>query len=53
MIEVSGIAKRFGSHVALEDVSLSVENGMVYGLVGYNGAGKTTLLKIIDRKSVV
>ena len=37
MIEVSGIAKRFGSHVALEDVSLSVENGMVYGLVGYNG----------------
>lgn len=47
MIEVSGIAKRFGSHVALEDVSLSVENGMVYGLVGYNGAGKTTLLKII------
>ncbi len=42
-----GVAKRFGSHVALEDVSLSVENGMVYGLVGYNGAGKTTLLKII------
>ena len=47
MIEVSGIAKRFGSHAALDDVSLSVENGMVYGLVGYNGAGKTTLLKII------
>lgn len=47
MIEVEGIAKRFGSFTALEDVSLTVADGMVYGLVGYNGAGKTTLLKII------
>lgn len=47
MIEVEGITKRFGSHVVLEDVSLAVGDGMVYGLVGYNGAGKTTLLKII------
>lgn len=47
MIEVTNVTKRFGSYTALEDVSLSVENGQVYGLVGYNGAGKTTLLKII------
>lgn len=47
MIEASNISKRFGSHVALSDVSLSVADGVVYGLVGYNGAGKTTLLKII------
>lgn len=47
MIEVSGVSKRFGAFTALEDVTLTVEDGMVYGLVGYNGAGKTTLLKII------
>lgn len=47
MIEVTGISKRFGAHTALSGITLSVEDGMVYGLVGYNGAGKTTLLKII------
>ncbi len=47
MIEVTGISKRFGAHTALSNITLSVEDGMVYGLVGYNGAGKTTLLKII------
>ena len=47
MIEVLSVTKRFGSYTALEDISLSVEDGQVLGLVGYNGAGKTTLLKII------
>ncbi len=47
MITVEHVGKRFGSYVALDDISLRVEDGMVYGLVGYNGAGKTTLLKII------
>lgn len=47
MIEVINVTKRFGSFTALEEVSLAVQDGMVYGLVGYNGAGKTTLLKII------
>ena len=47
MIEVSHISKSFGSYRALDDISFTVENGSVYGLVGYNGAGKTTLLKII------
>ena len=47
MIEVQGITKKFGKYTALDDISLTVENGTVYGLVGYNGAGKTTLLKII------
>jgi ABC-2 type transport system ATP-binding protein len=47
VIEVESITKRFGSFTALEDVSCSVEDGSILGLVGYNGAGKTTLLKIV------
>ena len=48
MIEVKNLTKRFGSFTALQDISLSVDRGTVYGLVGYNGAGKTTLLKNIS-----
>lgn len=48
MIEVKNLTKRFGDFTALQDISLTVDNGSVYGLVGYNGAGKTTLLKNIS-----
>lgn len=47
MIEVKKLTKRFGDFTALQDISLTVNDGSVYGLVGYNGAGKTTLLKNI------
>lgn len=47
MIEIKGVTKKFGSFTAIENLSLKVDNGSVYGLVGYNGAGKTTLLKTI------
>ena len=47
MIEVRNLTKKFGNFIALQDISLKVEKGSVYGLVGYNGAGKTTLLKNI------
>ena len=47
MVEVRNLTKQFGDFTALQDISLKVENGSVYGLVGYNGAGKTTLLKNI------
>ena len=47
MIELREVTKRYGSFTAVQDVSFSVPNGEVYGLVGYNGAGKTTLLKTI------
>ncbi len=47
MVEVRDLTKRFGSFTALENITLSVKTGSVYGLVGYNGAGKTTLLKNI------
>ncbi len=47
MITVTGIEKRFGKTVALKDVDLTFESGMVTILVGQNGAGKTTLLRIV------
>lgn len=48
MLEVKNLTKKFGKFTALQDISLTVEDGCVYGLVGYNGAGKTTLLKNIS-----
>ena len=47
MIEIINVTKKFGNFTAIEDMSFKVENGSIYGLVGYNGAGKTTLLKTI------
>ena len=46
-IEVRGLNKRFGSFVALKDVSLNVASGELYALLGPSGSGKTTLLRII------
>ena len=48
-LEVRHIVKRFAEHTALDDVSLSVPRGKVFGLLGPNGAGKTTLIRIINR----
>ncbi|HBL41652.1 MAG TPA: ABC transporter [Ruminococcaceae bacterium] len=45
MIEVNGITKKFGNFTAIQEITFSVDTGMIYGLIGYNGAGKTTLLK--------
>ena len=46
MLVCDGITKSFDAFTAVEDVSFTVEDGSICGLVGYNGAGKTTLLKI-------
>jgi ABC-2 type transport system ATP-binding protein len=45
VIEVSGLSRKFGSKLALNQLSLKVKRGRVFGLVGANGAGKTTLIK--------
>jgi ABC-2 type transport system ATP-binding protein len=47
MIEIQSLHKHYGRHPALEDFSLRVETGELFGLVGPNGAGKTTLIKIL------
>ena len=49
LIKIENVTKSFAKHVALDDVSLSIPEGSIYGLLGPNGAGKTTLLRIINR----
>ena len=46
---VERVSKHYAGHTALDDVSLSIPRGSVYGLLGPNGAGKTTLIRIINR----
>jgi ABC-2 type transport system ATP-binding protein len=45
VINVTALSRRFGSKLALDNISLAVTRGQVFGLVGANGAGKTTLIK--------
>lgn len=45
VIEVKKLTKKYGNFKALDDVTLTVQKGDIYGLVGRNGAGKTTLFK--------
>jgi len=47
MLEVDGLTKRYGTTLALSDLSFSVRPGEVYGFVGANGAGKTTAMRIM------
>ncbi|MBQ4278794.1 MAG: ATP-binding cassette domain-containing protein [Rikenellaceae bacterium] len=49
LLRVENVTKRYAAHTALDDVSLSIPEGSVYGLLGPNGAGKTTLIRIINR----
>lgn len=48
-LDVKNVTKRFENHVALNNVSLSVRKGRIFGLLGSNGAGKTTLIRILNR----
>lgn len=45
MIEVKHLCKRYGEHVAVDDLSFTIENGHVYGFLGPNGAGKSTTIQ--------
>lgn len=47
MIEVKNVTKKYGEKVALDNVSLKVEDGEIFAFIGHNGAGKTTLIKAI------
>ena len=47
MIEIRHLTKRYGSHTAVSDLSLTVEPGKIYGFLGPNGAGKSTTMNIM------
>ena len=47
MIEVAHLTKKYGGHLAVDDVSFTVEDGQIYGLLGPNGAGKSTIMNIL------
>lgn len=49
MLKIENIVKQYENHVALNDVSLTVPQGSVFGLLGPNGAGKTSLIRIINQ----
>ena len=52
LIECKNVCKSFGTKVALDNVSLDVPEGKIYGLLGPNGAGKTTMIRIINRITI-
>lgn len=49
ILEVKNVTKNYSNHCALDNVSLSVPNGVIYGLLGPNGAGKTSLIRIVNQ----
>lgn len=49
MLKIENIVKQYENHIALNDVSLHVPEGSVFGLLGPNGAGKTSLIRIINQ----
>ena len=52
MLECKNITKKFGQFTALDNVSINVPEGKIFGLLGPNGAGKTTLIRIINRITI-
>ncbi len=49
ILEVNKVVKQYGNYTALNEVSLTVPKGSIYGLLGPNGAGKTSLIRIINQ----
>jgi len=49
ILEVNNVVKQYGNYTALNEVSLTVPKGSIYGLLGPNGAGKTSLIRIINQ----
>ncbi|MCH7873118.1 MAG: ATP-binding cassette domain-containing protein, partial [Planctomycetes bacterium] len=49
VVEMGGVTKSFGDFKAVDDLSLEVPAGSIYGFIGPNGSGKTTTLRMIMR----
>lgn len=48
MIQTENLTKKFDSYTALKDISCTIQDGCIYGMVGSNGAGKSTFLRILS-----
>ena len=48
VLECKGLTKRYGRTLALDDVSFTLEEGRIVGLLGPNGSGKTTFIKLCN-----
>lgn len=48
MIEIRNLEKKFGEIKVLSNISISIEEGEIYGIIGHSGAGKSTLLRCIN-----
>ena len=48
MIEIKNVVKSFGETKVLKDISISIKQGEIYGIIGHSGAGKSTLLRCIN-----
>ncbi|MGL5353641.1 MAG: ABC transporter ATP-binding protein, partial [Clostridium sp.] len=53
VLKTNSISKKYGKYAALSNVSINLERGKIYGLIGQNGAGKTTLMRLIAGLSFV
>ncbi|UBM60077.1 ABC transporter ATP-binding protein [Marinilongibacter aquaticus] len=49
ILDIQNIVKNYSNHLALDDVSITVPKGLIFGLLGPNGAGKTSLIRIINQ----
>lgn len=47
ILKASKVTKNYGTHAALNNVSLEIKRGMIYGLIGENGAGKSTFMRVV------
>ncbi|MCP4362519.1 MAG: ATP-binding cassette domain-containing protein, partial [Chloroflexi bacterium] len=47
IIQVNNLTKKYGKRIAVDDLSLTVEEGDIYGFVGPNGAGKTSTIRVM------
>lgn len=48
LIEIKNVVKNFGETQVIKDVSISIKEGEIYGIIGHSGAGKSTLLRCIN-----
>ena len=49
ILTINSVSKHYGNFTALNDISINIPEGSIFGLLGPNGAGKTTLIRIINQ----